>query len=386
MDDIDLTEARLIRLRQDIDGLLSDSDPQVRQDIFRLLSIGAREGLDLFPRFRDAIAHRPGLPAPDGGAELAGSHGLEMEALPERHRATLWPYRPKRRREELLSSWLWRTAQGLAAPPRRFALDAIGVQLADVDREIGDAALDRLGFLSGQSTEHLLGGTLRADIKPLAIESRPRVHQAVMLYGDLVLQRQRRGRCVGPIIQYCPVCLARSHTAFLRRGWRFSFEVACWDDGCLLLDSRWKCGAAVNPLAQAVPSSDFRCAKCHARLAEAVPARMDKLIAAQTVIYTRIERLAFFCNVDFISPFVADYLKFLATAGLRGTNPANTADRVACVIQEYRRIIDADAALRRKPAHAAGRKQPAVTTPRNGAPRRRRKVGRDATPETPAVI
>jgi hypothetical protein len=76
-------------------------------------------------------------------------------------------------------------------------------------------------------------------------------------------------RCAGPIIQYCPVCLADNHTGYLRRGWRFSFEIACWADGCLLLDSCWQCGAVVNLLAQAIPSAEFLCARCHARLAAA---------------------------------------------------------------------------------------------------------------------
>ena len=109
----------------------------------------------------------------------------------------------------------------LEAPPKRFAQDAIGAQLADVDRTIGDAALDRLGFLSGQSAAHLLDGTLRPDIKPFATESRRRVHQAVALHGDLILQRRRGGQCFGPITQYCPVCLVDSRTAYLRRGWQF---------------------------------------------------------------------------------------------------------------------------------------------------------------------
>ena len=65
-----------------------------------------------------------------------------------------------------------------------------------------------------------------------------------MRYGDLVLNRRHggRGRAV-PIVQYCPVCLGAKHTAYLRRGWRFSIEVACAEDGCFLLDACWKCGA-----------------------------------------------------------------------------------------------------------------------------------------------
>jgi hypothetical protein len=116
------------------------------------------------------------------------------------------------------------------------------------------------------------------------------VHQAVALYGDLILQRRRGEQCIGPITQYCPVCLADSRTAYLRSGWRFSFEVACWDDGCLLLDACWKCGASVNPLAQAIPSTAFLCAKCHARLADAPSVRMDEFIDLQHFICSSARR------------------------------------------------------------------------------------------------
>lgn len=363
----DLTEARLVRLRQDVDALLADEDPQAREDIVRLLAIGVGAGLDLFPRFRAMVAPWAGAPVPHshGGADAVdgSGDGLEIEPLPERQQATLWPYRPRRHRDELLSSWLCRVAQGLTAPPKRFAEDAIGAELIDVDRTIGDAALDRLGFLSGQSVAHLRDGTLHPDSKALATESRPRVHQAVARYGDLILQRRRGGQCIGPITQYCPICLADSRTAYLRRGWRFSFEVACWDDGCLLLDSCWKCGAAVNPLAQAIPSTEFLCAKCHARLADAPSVRMDEFIDLQHFIYAQIERHAFFGAVDFVSPSVADYLSVLAKSGLRGTNPASVAHRVGAVLQTWWRRGDPGRMVPQRPVRRRPRTPP-VAAPR----------------------
>ena len=204
---------------------------------------------------------------------------------------------------------------------------------------------------------------MRPDIKPVVTERRPRVHQAVALYGDLILQRRRGEQCIGPITQYCPVCLADSRTAYLRRGWRFSFEVACWDDGCLLLDACWKCGASVNPLAQAIPSTAFLCAKCHARLADAPSVRMDEFIDLQHFIYAQIERDAFFCTVDFVSPSVADYLGTLAKSGLRGTNPACVADRVSAVLQAWRRRVGTDRMVQRRTVLRRARTPP-VATPR----------------------
>ena len=245
---------------------------------------------------------------------------LHLEALPSRPHATLWPYRPARRRDELLSSWLWRIAQGIAAPPKRFALDAIGAKLIDVDRDIDDETLERFAFLSGRSWNDMLNATLRHDIRANAFEDYEFARKAVLRYGDLVLQRHR-GRNITPILQYCPVCLAHEDTAYLRRGWRFAFEVVCWQDGCLLLDSCWRCGATVNPLGQATPSTEFRCVKCNACLAEAPSLRMDELMALQDCIYSRIQRLAFGGVADLINPAVRGYLAFLAEYGLRGTNP-----------------------------------------------------------------
>jgi hypothetical protein len=104
MDQFNLGAARLVRLRQDIDTLLPDDDPAMREEICRLLVMGTGEGLDLFPQFRDLVG-RWSKPSADAAPPVLGD-GLEMEALPERRRATLWPYRPLRMPDELLSSWL----------------------------------------------------------------------------------------------------------------------------------------------------------------------------------------------------------------------------------------------------------------------------------------
>jgi TniQ len=98
---------------------------------------------------------------------------------------------------------------------------------------------------------------MRPDVAVDPADKRGRVPQKRLRHGDLVLNRSRLGRGV-PIVQYCPVCLGGDH-AYLRRGWRFSLEVACCKDGCFLLDSCWRCGALLDPLAQTVPSDEFLC-------------------------------------------------------------------------------------------------------------------------------
>ena len=335
MDGFDLQAARLIRLQQDIDALLPNHDTQTRLDIFRLLSIGTREGLDLFPRFRAAIAHR--LTSAPRHAEPApvADYGLEVDLLPERQRATLWPYRPRRLPDELLSSWLWRVARGLGAPPRRFALDAIGTRLADVDRDIDDTAIDRLAFLSGQTRQHLLRGTMRPDVEADPRDKRQQVQQALLRHGDLVLNRHRggRGRAL-PMTQYCPVCLSGEQTRYLRRGWRFSLEVVCSDDECFLMDACWKCGTLLDPLSFAVPCTEFLCCKCSAPLAKAPSIRFSETLEDQSRLYDELQRRVSDATAGFAEFRLHDTVRKLSVGDLRGTNPTNAADRHNAVMVE----------------------------------------------------
>lgn len=373
MDGFDLVAPRLIRLRQDIDALFPTDDPQLREDILRLLSIAAREGLDLIPRLRNMLEHWPTYlphspPAPDDRREAIDNSRLEIGALPERRGATLWPYRPKRQSHELLSSWLWRIARGLGAPPRRFALDAIGVRLADVDREISDAAIERLAFWSGQSCEYLLRGTMRADIGARSNDKRERVQQALLRYGDLVLSRSRggQGRAM-PITQYCPVCLGSESRAYLRRGWRFSIEVVCSEDGCFLLDACWKCGALLDPLSQTFPSTEFLCCKCSAPLAKAPSLRMPEAVRGQAMFYDEIDRVAFGISGDFVGVLGQHTIETLSAGDLRGTNPANAAARYAAImLGAWRTYYGWEITQPRQRGRPATRKSP--VPPRRTAP------------------
>jgi hypothetical protein len=359
MDQFNLDAARLVRLRQDIDTLLPSDDPAVREEICRLLVRHTSESLDLFPQFRDAIGR---WSKPRAGADAVPSilgEGLEMEALPERRRATLWPYRPHRMPDALLSSWLWRTTRGMGAPPRRFALDAIGVRLADVDRDIDDAAIARLAHLSGQSPAYLRRGTMRADIEIRTDDKREQVQQLLLRQGDLVLKRYRggQGRAL-PIVQYCPVCLGGVTAAYLRRGWRFSFEVVCSRDGCLLFDACWKCGALVDLLSSTVPSLDFLCCKCRAPLAKAPSLRLSDAVQEQAMLYDEIHRLVFGTAVNFApargrEDLGRDYIETLSSGVLRGTNPANAADRHNAVMLEVARLRETSKIERNKQARAA---------------------------------
>ena len=359
MDLFNLGAARLVRPRQDIDALLPNDDPAVHEEICRLLVMDTSESLDLFPRFRDAVGRWSKPRGQAHGPSQIRGEGLEMETLPERRRATLWPYRPLRMPDELLSSWLWRTTRGMGAQPQRFAIDAIGVRLADVDRDIDDAAIARLAHLSGQSPAYSRRGTMRADIETRTDDKREQVQQLLLRHGHLVLNRYRGGRHRAvPIVQYCPVCLGGITTAYPRRGWRFSFEVVCSRDGCLLFDACWKCGALVDLLSSTVPSLEFLCGKCGAQLAKAPSLRMNDAIPEQAMLYDELHRLTFGTAVNFApargrEDLGRGYIETLSSGVLRGTNPANAADRHNAVMLEAARLRETSKLERNKQARAA---------------------------------
>jgi hypothetical protein len=297
MADFDLEAACLVRLRQELETLLASAEPECRERIMAMVCRRPREGLEIMPQLRAALG--PQLQRWPRPYAVCGDHtrraddaGLVVEPLADQPVATLWPYRPKREPDELFSSWLWRIARGLGAPPKRFTREVVGPDLTDIDSDVSDTAIERLAFLSGQTREHLLRGTMRPDVTPDPGDLRGRVQQRLLRHGDLVLNRSRRGRRRGiPVIQYCPVCLRRDR-AYLRRGWRFSLEVACFDDGCFLLDACWRCGALLDPLAQTVPSDEFICIKCAAPLARAPSLSVRDSVGDQDMLYAALDRLA----------------------------------------------------------------------------------------------
>lgn len=273
--------------------------------------------------------------------------GLEMAVLPAPHRATLWPVRPKLLPGELLSSWLWRTARASGAPPRRFVRDAVGAELADLDRDIDDDTLARLAFLSGGKRWKTCWRGLCAPTSCVSPTIRsPGSTARCLRHGDLVLNCTHQGRSA-PIIQYCPVCLGRDAAAHLRRGWRFSIAVVCFIDGCFLLDACWRCGALLDPLAGGRPSADFRCVRCGARLSAAPALQMAETVRDQQMLFAALLCLLFPAEPDRSMMSAQAYIDERSAGALRGTNPANPADRHHAVLVEAWRIRDA--ALRQQP-------------------------------------
>ena len=268
-----------------LDLRLFTLDPAAAADIAGLLAEVAEMGLDppleLRRRLHAWFGTRAALALPKVDT-LDGGHPspdrLALEALPSPAGPALWPQRPKRRDDELLSSWVWRSALAAHAPPRLFARDILLRGIDDVDRDTPPGALRRLAARSGQSVEHLAGGLLldSGPGAPVANEAEaPLLQDRRFLLARQGCSRRGRERAV---LQYCPLCLRVTQTRHFRRSWRLSPVAVCPQHGCRLHDACWCCAAPVTLLAQRSASVEPRCAVCDAVFAEgpardALPAR-----------------------------------------------------------------------------------------------------------------
>jgi hypothetical protein len=211
------------------------------------------------------------LPEPRSDVTLVGSGEMAIEKLTPTRHPTLWPQRPKRLTDELFSSWLWRTAVAAGVPPRRFALDLLGPIDDDVDRDVAPATVRRLAQRSGQTLEHLSGGTL-SESPTSPQETAAGLVEDALLRDDRFLLSGNGSDRLGrprPVLQYCPRCLEGDTRPYFRRGWRFAHVVVCVAHGCRLHDRCWACGAVITLLATRIVDAQPRCASCDAQLRQA---------------------------------------------------------------------------------------------------------------------
>ena len=266
-----------MRLTQDAEAWLPTDDLEAHRSIVALLGMIARTGVDPIAALRDAIPRWFGSAARDllppqtmTGAIAPSTPGtVALEPLPALRRPTLWPQRPKRFRDEVFSSWLWRASVVAGAPPNRFAAEALGACYDDADREVPEPTLRKLALVSGQPVSHLANGTLTVAQHRGPVTRADVVQEALLQNGRLVLSREtRRGR-PRAVLQYCPRCLAEDPQPYFRRGWQFAVEAICVRHRCRLHDVCWRCGALVELFAQTIASRQPLCATCRAVLAEA---------------------------------------------------------------------------------------------------------------------
>lgn len=287
-------------LTEEAQAWLPADVPEIRTRILDLLVQAAAGGVDPVAHLQQAMAGWFGcdadvmLPAWHGQDVGFQGSGPTLEPLPTLRRPLLWPQRPKRRSDELFSSWLWRVAVAAAAPPSEFARDVLGAELDDVDRDVAPEAVGRLAQVSSQTSGHLAARTLSADPKA-AQDTMAGIAEDMMLrHGALLLARPEaapNGRAK-PVLQYCPCCLAGSLPPYFRRSWRFASAVACLDHSVRLYDCCWRCGLPVELLRQRVAMDQLHCAGCKAVFAQAPVTAAGRAVLRQRTLEAMLCYLA----------------------------------------------------------------------------------------------
>ncbi|MDQ1835286.1 TniQ family protein [Massilia scottii] len=173
--------------------------------------------------------------------------------------------------DELLSSFLIRTAHAHGVSPHRFCRAFIpGVQIwtRDIDVSAAESTLSHIATQTGLSAASLREMTLPPMIS--GVDAPPRYRSSIGWINAIGIYHRVRTRFG---LQYCPHCLA-TEPAFLR-SWRLSFVVACAKHGCYLLD---RCMSCQRPIAQHRQGFDItKCYHCGASLSRVVsgPSMLD---------------------------------------------------------------------------------------------------------------
>ncbi len=146
-----------------------------------------------------------------------------------------WPCRPVPLPDELLSSYLWRAADGMGTRPITLLNSVFGSSRSllnqDLDAFLSGPVHDRLCEGTGLSHEAVRAMTLADHLGALHASEHPRGRKTWIL-PITILSNKRL--CHG--LQFCPACLRDDARPYLRRRWRLAFSTCCTTHGVMLQD------------------------------------------------------------------------------------------------------------------------------------------------------
>lgn len=176
--------------------------------------------------------------------------------------ASKFPIRPLPLEDELLSSWLVRTAYMHHTDPSTF----LNLHFPEYGRELWERDLDlycdgslvkRLAEKTGFPEEIVYKMTLNSYEGWLSEEIYPNNRNA------FIIPIHRHSRNVRQFAQrLCPMCLKEDKQPYLRKKWRLFFSTACIKHNCFLID---KCSSCGEPFVihKRLYDGDFpHCQKC----------------------------------------------------------------------------------------------------------------------------
>ena len=158
----------------------------------------------------------------------------------------LFPIHPQPLPDELLTSWLMRTAHANGMKLQHFLDVVLGrgapTLTRDYDRSVPEQHLERFSEATGIPVVRLRECTLRKFSGTFVREINTKtVSPWILAAGVHHRKRFLHG------LQYCPACLATDLEPYFRTAWRLAFYVECAQHHVQMLDACWRCDAPVVP-------------------------------------------------------------------------------------------------------------------------------------------
>jgi hypothetical protein len=158
----------------------------------------------------------------------------------------LLPLHPKLLPDEILTSWLLRTAHANGMKIQRLFDEALGRQVPtlqrDYDRSAPTEHLKRFSEITGESIKRLEASTLRVFAGTFVDKVRLNTGSSwILAAGTYHRKRRLHG------LQYCPLCLKTDLVPYFRTYWRCAFYIECEHHYVQMEDACPKCDAPVVP-------------------------------------------------------------------------------------------------------------------------------------------
>jgi len=168
-----------------------------------------------------------------------------------------FPYHPKPQPDELLSSWIIRTALGHGQTPYVFCHNVWrGAQIwtRDIDNLGPQPLCQSMAERTGVPPERAWLTTLRC-LEGELVQTWPVAGFArwVLPVGVYHRIRRRYG------LQFCPLCLREDDKPYFRRHWRLGWVTVCVRHGCRLMDRCPACGLMLTPHRSQEITACFSC-------------------------------------------------------------------------------------------------------------------------------
>ena len=157
-----------------------------------------------------------------------------------------WLITVKPKDNELLSSWLIRTALENGDEPLGWTKNIWGNWRSwtiDIDRHCPPEKIKTLSNASGLSEKRLISMTLQSNLSKI-LKTRSIATKSSWPW---VIPTGKRNRTPTNGLHYCPICLKSNKTTYLKKDWRLAWNVACSDHKKLLALSCPSCSSSFSP-------------------------------------------------------------------------------------------------------------------------------------------